>query len=225
MAPGFGTPAVALATTPTVLSTFFSHVLNRKSRSKAAKKSLAEGGPGAGPEDDLTYEEGLKVVRRFIDFASHHGVEEVQAFTAMPIPTPGKCRHRVFNTALTRSLGQQTACDSSGGDYHPGRRDHGRTSWYIWSIGGKRRWHRACGRQQMVARSRQAARRRVDRGEQIGINSFRCSSIDAKRLSSTDSYASEYYCRTSLPSRCRRIFKPQALVSAETTSDDGQHQG
>jgi len=88
MAPGFGTPAVALAATPTVVSTFFSHILNRKSRSKAAKKSLEEGGPGAGPEDDLTYEEGLKVVRRFLEFASHHGVEEVQAFTAMPLPTP-----------------------------------------------------------------------------------------------------------------------------------------
>jgi hypothetical protein len=30
----------------------------------------------------------LKLVRKFLDFASHHGVEEVQAFTAMPLPTP-----------------------------------------------------------------------------------------------------------------------------------------
>ncbi|KAK1923735.1 hypothetical protein DB88DRAFT_511274 [Papiliotrema laurentii] len=85
---GFGTPSVALATTPTVVSTFFSHILARRSRSKAARKSLEEGGPGGGPEDQLSYEEGLKLVRRFLDFASHHGVEEVQAFTAMPIPTP-----------------------------------------------------------------------------------------------------------------------------------------
>jgi hypothetical protein len=85
---GFGTPAVALATTPTVVSTFFSHFLSKKSRKGKAKKSLNEGGPGGGPEDELSYEEGLKLVRRFLDFASHHGVEEVQAFTAMPLPTP-----------------------------------------------------------------------------------------------------------------------------------------
>jgi hypothetical protein len=96
MAPGFGTPAVALATTPTVVSTFLSHILSRRSRSKAARKSLEAGGPGGGPEDQLTYEEGLKVVRRFLDFASHHGVEEVQAFTAMPVPTP---------RMLTRAIG------------------------------------------------------------------------------------------------------------------------
>jgi len=95
MAPGFGTPAVALATTPTVVATFFSHILSRRSRSKAARKSLEEGGPGGGPEDQLTYEEGLKLVRRFLDFASHRGVEEVQAFTAMPVPTP-----RTFYTLL-----------------------------------------------------------------------------------------------------------------------------
>ena len=88
MPSAFGTPSVALATTPTVVSTFFTHLLHSRKRSKQARKSLKEGGPGAGPEDQLTYEEGLKVVRRFIDFTSHHGVEEVQGFTAMPIPTP-----------------------------------------------------------------------------------------------------------------------------------------
>ena len=105
---GFGTPSVALATTPTVVSTFFSHILARRSRSKAARKSLEEGGPGGGPEDQLSYEEGLKLVRRFLDFASHHGVEEVQAFTAMPIPTP-----RELASCLVRSdnsLGEKGRC-------------------------------------------------------------------------------------------------------------------
>lgn len=85
---GFGTPSVALATTPTVLSTFFSHIFAKRKRHSSAKKSLEAGGPGGGPENQLSYEEGLKVVRRFIDFASHHGVEEVQAFTAMAVPNP-----------------------------------------------------------------------------------------------------------------------------------------
>ena len=84
--PQFGTPSVALATTPTVISTFFSHLFARKSRKTAAKKSLSDGGPGGGPENELSYEEGLKVVRRFLEFASRNGVEEVQAFTAMKVP-------------------------------------------------------------------------------------------------------------------------------------------
>jgi hypothetical protein len=83
MAPGFGTPSVALATTPTVISTFFSHVLSRKK-----KRSKRGDSDTALPDEQLTYEEGLQVVRRFLDFASHHGVEEVQAFTNMPVPTP-----------------------------------------------------------------------------------------------------------------------------------------
>jgi hypothetical protein len=84
--PQFGTPSVAVATTPTVISTFFSHLFARKNRKAQSKKSLTDGGPGGGPENELSYEEGLKVVRRFLEFASHHGVEEVQAFTAMKVP-------------------------------------------------------------------------------------------------------------------------------------------
>ncbi|WVQ66490.1 uncharacterized protein L199_004671 [Kwoniella botswanensis] len=88
MTQGFGTPSVALATTPTVISTFFSHLFARNKRKSQSKKSLKEGGPGGGPENQLSYEEGLKVIRRFLEFASHHGVEEVQGFTAMWVPTP-----------------------------------------------------------------------------------------------------------------------------------------
>ncbi|ORY34887.1 Alpha/Beta hydrolase protein [Naematelia encephala] len=96
MTGGFGTPSVALATTPTVVSTFFSHILSSRKRKAASRKSLAEGGPGGGPEDQLSYEEGLKLVRRFLDFASHHGVEEVQAFTAMTVPVPHWVRRKVM---------------------------------------------------------------------------------------------------------------------------------
>lgn len=90
MVGSINTPAVAVATTPTVISTFFSHVLARRKRRSTSKKSLATGGPGGGPEDELSYEEGLKVVRRFLDYASHHGVEEVQAFTGMKVPNSRK---------------------------------------------------------------------------------------------------------------------------------------
>lgn len=93
MAPGLFTSSVAIATTPTVISTFFAHLFARSSRRKASRQSLDAGGPGGGPENQLTYEEGLKVVRRFLDYASHHGVEDVQAFTAMAIPSPRKSGH------------------------------------------------------------------------------------------------------------------------------------
>ena len=86
---GFGTTSVAIATAPTVISTFFSHIINRPKRKRSALRSKS--GPALderGPSDDITYKEGLEVVRRFIDFSSHHGIEEVQAFTAMAVPTP-----------------------------------------------------------------------------------------------------------------------------------------
>ncbi|WWC65650.1 uncharacterized protein I303_108271 [Kwoniella dejecticola CBS 10117] len=88
MTHGFGTPSVAVATTPTVISTFFSHLFASRKRKSQSKQSLKSGGPGGGPENQLSYEEGLKVIRRFLGFASHHGVEEVQSFTAMWVPTP-----------------------------------------------------------------------------------------------------------------------------------------
>ncbi|ORX37902.1 Alpha/Beta hydrolase protein [Kockovaella imperatae] len=95
LAKGFGTLSVAAATTPTVISTFFSHIFARRRRKKDSKKSIAAGGPGGGPENQLSYEEGLKVVRRFLEFASRHGVDEVQSFTAMPVPVPHWVRRKV----------------------------------------------------------------------------------------------------------------------------------
>jgi hypothetical protein len=84
----FGTTSVAIATTPTVISTFFTHILSTHSRRKSSKLSLKNGGPGSGPEEQLSYEEGVKVVRRFLAFAAERGVEEVQSFTAMKVPVP-----------------------------------------------------------------------------------------------------------------------------------------
>ena len=88
MTHGFSTPSVAIATTPTVIGTFIRHFLALRKRKSATKKSLAEGGPGGGPENQLSYEEGLKVIKRFLEFASLHGLEEIQSFTAMAVPNP-----------------------------------------------------------------------------------------------------------------------------------------
>ncbi|XXG96110.1 hypothetical protein Hte_002389 [Hypoxylon texense] len=69
------TATVSMAVTPTVLSTFLSHYLNRK--------PLRE-----RPTAHLSYDEGLHLIRSFLTFASHHTVEDVQAFTAQWVPHP-----------------------------------------------------------------------------------------------------------------------------------------
>lgn len=80
-----GTLTVAAHSTPTFISTFISHMLlHRKSRKDK-------------PSRQLSYQEGIAIVRRFLETVSTHGVEELQAFTAMHIPSPGWVRRRVEN--------------------------------------------------------------------------------------------------------------------------------
>ncbi|KAL2874733.1 hypothetical protein SGCOL_010107 [Colletotrichum sp. CLE4] len=69
------TTSVSLAVTPTVVSTLFSHYLNRKTSK-------------GGPNSHLSYDEGLHLVRSFLEFAAQHTVEELQAFTAQWVPHP-----------------------------------------------------------------------------------------------------------------------------------------
>ncbi|KAI1079953.1 alpha/beta-hydrolase [Whalleya microplaca] len=69
------TATVSMAVTPTVMSTFLSHYLKRK--------PLRE-----RPTAHLSYDEGLHLIRSFLAFASHHTVEDLQAFTAQWVPHP-----------------------------------------------------------------------------------------------------------------------------------------
>ncbi|KAI1443807.1 alpha/beta-hydrolase [Annulohypoxylon stygium] len=69
------TATVSMAVTPTVLSTFLSHYLNRKPLRQR-------------PTAHLSYDEGLHLIRSFLTFASHHTVEELQAFTSQWVPHP-----------------------------------------------------------------------------------------------------------------------------------------
>ncbi|KAI0421447.1 hypothetical protein F5X98DRAFT_274300 [Xylaria grammica] len=69
------TATVSMAVTPTVLSTFLSHYLNRK--------PLRE-----RPTAHLSYDEGLHLIKSFLSFASQHTVEELQAFTSQWVPHP-----------------------------------------------------------------------------------------------------------------------------------------
>lgn len=73
--PKLTTATVSLAVTPTVIRTFFSHYLDRQRLSQK-------------PTAHLSYDEGLNLIRAFLEFASHHTVEELQAFTAQWVPHP-----------------------------------------------------------------------------------------------------------------------------------------
>ncbi|EPS35229.1 hypothetical protein H072_11491 [Dactylellina haptotyla CBS 200.50] len=73
--PDMNTLSVAAATTPTVLSVSLSHYLTKsKHRGK--------------PTYHIGYHQGLELVRRFLTYASHRTVEELQAFTAQYVPVP-----------------------------------------------------------------------------------------------------------------------------------------
>ncbi|KAK3995807.1 hypothetical protein QBC44DRAFT_233031 [Cladorrhinum sp. PSN332] len=69
------TATVSLAVTPTVVSTLFAHYLKRK---PLAHKPTAH----------LSYHEGLHLIRSFLDHASRHTVEDLQAFTSQWVPHP-----------------------------------------------------------------------------------------------------------------------------------------
>ncbi|ERS98067.1 hypothetical protein HMPREF1624_04845 [Sporothrix schenckii ATCC 58251] len=69
------TLSVSMAVTPAIVATFFSHYLNRTPRRQR-------------PTAHLPYDQGLNLVRTFLIYASHHTVEEVQAFMAQWVPAP-----------------------------------------------------------------------------------------------------------------------------------------
>ncbi|KAK5083574.1 hypothetical protein LTR05_006077 [Lithohypha guttulata] len=69
------TIGIGAAVTPTVVKTAFSHYTNRKPRAQK-------------PTAHISYDEGLHLIRSFLLYASHHTVEEVQAFTGQWVPHP-----------------------------------------------------------------------------------------------------------------------------------------
>ncbi|KAM7224192.1 monoterpene epsilon-lactone hydrolase [Rhypophila decipiens] len=69
------TAGVGLAVTPAVLSTLFSHYVSRKRLRHQ-------------PTAQISYDEGLHLIRKFLEYASRHTVEDFQAFTAQWVPHP-----------------------------------------------------------------------------------------------------------------------------------------
>lgn len=69
------TLGVAADVTPSVIETFFSHYINRRPLRQK-------------PTAHISYHEGLRVIREFLNYASQHTVDDVQAFTAQWVPCP-----------------------------------------------------------------------------------------------------------------------------------------
>ncbi|GES64373.1 lipase/esterase family protein [Aspergillus terreus] len=69
------TVALGVALTPTVVSTLFSHYLHPKLHHHK-------------PSTHITYDEGIKVFREFLAYASKHTLEDLQAFTCQKVPSP-----------------------------------------------------------------------------------------------------------------------------------------
>lgn len=94
MAPAYGTTSVAFAAGPTIVSTFLNHCVTWPTRHSRPRSAESSATPPTSietlPGNELGYEEGLNVVRSFLDFSSRHGVEEVQGFTAQPVPVPSE---------------------------------------------------------------------------------------------------------------------------------------
>lgn len=66
---------VVSAITPSVIETYFSHFLNRA--------PLRE-----KPTAHISYHEGLRLIREFLDYSAKHTVDDLQAFTAQWVPAP-----------------------------------------------------------------------------------------------------------------------------------------
>lgn len=104
------TTSVSLAVTPTVISTLFSHV-SSSHRAHSPPHFPFVSSPAISfekvsnpfphhqqylkrkplkerPTAHLSYDEGLHLIRSFLDFVSHHTVEDLQAFTAQRVPHP-----------------------------------------------------------------------------------------------------------------------------------------
>lgn len=87
-----GTLQVGATTTPTIIRTLFTHYLQKHGRKKKVKKTGVE-----DPSLDLVYDEGIKVLRAFLEFAAKQTLEETQTFTALYVPCPHYVRKEVVH--------------------------------------------------------------------------------------------------------------------------------
>ncbi|KAE8376274.1 hypothetical protein BDV26DRAFT_266071 [Aspergillus bertholletiae] len=108
------TVALGVALTPTVISTFFSHYLHRKSLHNK-------------PHVHIEYDEGVRIFREFLAYSAKHSVEDLQSFTAQRVLSPHWVRTEsvtiptqyltVAATALADQLGPKGLLQVGGKDW------------------------------------------------------------------------------------------------------------
>ncbi|MCJ1245326.1 hypothetical protein MMC30_002530 [Trapelia coarctata] len=118
----FNTLTVGAAVAPTVVKSSFSHFFDREPRQQK-------------PTAHISYDAGLSLIRKFIEYGSSHTVEELQAFTSQWVPvkpivrveevTIGKASLTTAAAYIRNHLGQ-TGVDQIGGG-----------SWWEWRRGEK----------------------------------------------------------------------------------------
>ncbi|RAL67160.1 hypothetical protein DID88_007938 [Monilinia fructigena] len=69
------TASVGAAVAPVVFQTFITHYFQRGPRKEK-------------PTAHISYDEGLNLIRKFLVYASHHTVEDIQSFTSQWVPHP-----------------------------------------------------------------------------------------------------------------------------------------
>jgi acetyl esterase/lipase len=85
------TLTVGAAVTPTVVKTYITHVQPHTPNSErilTEEKYIDRKSRYQKPTAHISYDEGLHLIRSFLEFASHRTVEELQAFTSQWVPNP-----------------------------------------------------------------------------------------------------------------------------------------
>ena len=130
------TVTVACTTAAAIVSTSLRHLcscryIGHRNGSDHDGDGGGDGSEEGGDEDfELSYCQGVSLIRAFLTHASHHTVEELQAFTALRVPTPPWVRTEaavVPVECLARAeelLRAQLADDGSS------RLAHGK--WWLW---------------------------------------------------------------------------------------------
>ncbi|KAL8910030.1 MAG: hypothetical protein Q9171_004656 [Xanthocarpia ochracea] len=113
----FNTISVGTAVTPTVIETYFSHYLNRKPLRQK-------------PTAHISYHEGLRLIRRFLLYASYHTVEDIQAFTSQWVPNPPWVR--VDEVAIPQKAISEAADALIAQLGHQGINKIGGSKWWQW---------------------------------------------------------------------------------------------
>jgi acetyl esterase/lipase len=86
----FNTATVGAAVTPAVIHTFLTHVslLYQLDDCRSWIKYLNRKPLAQKPTAHISYDEGLQLIRRFLHYASHNTVEDIQRFTSQWVPHP-----------------------------------------------------------------------------------------------------------------------------------------